>query len=159
MAVRFAGRRIFFATSSTCAADGERDYSVLWDGKDITLFAHDFDGKELWTYPMGEFRSQHGPGGSPMVHDGKVVYVNDQDGASEVICVEARTGREVWKKPRRAFRAWRIIVSTPWYTRARSSCAIRIRSLATARAASCSRSFLTSSEWASRYAVSVRRRR
>src|SRR5207248_982580 len=38
--------------SSTCAADGERVYAVLWDGKDVTLFGYDFDGKELWKYPM-----------------------------------------------------------------------------------------------------------
>jgi outer membrane protein assembly factor BamB len=91
--------------SSTCAADGERVYCVFWDGQDTALYAYTFDGKELWTHPLGEFSSQHGPGGSPIVSDNKVVYVNDQDGSSEVLCLDARTGREVWKKPRRAFRA------------------------------------------------------
>jgi len=98
--------------SSTCAADGERVYCVFWDGKDTALYTYTFDGKQLlWKHPLGEFTSQHGPGGSPMVHDGKVVYVNDQDGSSEVLCLDARTGRKVWKKPRQAFRA---CYSTPF---------------------------------------------
>jgi len=91
--------------SSTCAADGERVYCVFWDGEATAMYAYTLDGKELWKHPLGEFTSQHGPGASPIVHDGKVVYVNDQDGSSEVICLDARTGRAVWKKPRRAFRA------------------------------------------------------
>src|SRR5258708_3873203 len=84
--------RLNSLASSTCCADGERVYCVFWDGEETALYAYTFDGKELWKHPLGEFKSQHGPGGSPIVHDGKIVYVNDQDGSSEVLCLDARTG-------------------------------------------------------------------
>ena len=38
--------------------------AISWNGEDVTLYAFDFAGKELWKYPLGTFRSQHGPGGS-----------------------------------------------------------------------------------------------
>lgn len=91
--------------SSTPATDGERVYSLFWDGEEVALYAHDFDGKQLWKRPLGGFKSQHGPATSPIVHDGRVAFVNDQDGSSAVVCVDARTGRELWSKRRRPFRA------------------------------------------------------
>ena len=97
--------------SATPAADGERVYAAFWDGKDVTLYATDFDGKPLWKYPLGRFRSQHGAGNSPIVHGGKLFYVNDQDGDSFVLCLDAATGRKLWQKPRPAFRA---CYSTPF---------------------------------------------
>jgi outer membrane protein assembly factor BamB len=97
--------------SSTPASDGERVYSLFWDGSDITLFAHDFDGKLVWKHPLGRFTSQHGAGGSPIVHDGKLIFVNDQDGSSAVICLDAQTGKQIWKQVRKPFRA---CYSTPF---------------------------------------------
>jgi outer membrane protein assembly factor BamB len=99
--------------SSTPAADGVRVYCAFWDGSDVTLRAFDFSGKELWKYAMGSFLSQHGPGNSPVVHDGKVYFLNDQDlemaenrdRASVLVCLEATTGKKLWEKTREAYRA------------------------------------------------------
>ena len=99
--------------SSTPAADGERVYCAFWNGKDVTLFAFDFAGKELWKYSLGSFKSQHGPGSSPVVHDGKVIFLHDQDlatadnkeRASVLVCLDAASGKKVWEKTRRAYRA------------------------------------------------------
>jgi outer membrane protein assembly factor BamB len=97
--------------SSTPAVDGERVYAAFWDGDNVTLTAWSLDGKPLWKQPIGAFRSQHGAGLSPMVHNG-LVYLNfDQDGAASLQAFDAASGKMVWKKDRTPFRA---CYSTPF---------------------------------------------
>jgi outer membrane protein assembly factor BamB len=91
--------------SSTCATDGQRVYSVFWDGVKILVDAFDFQGNQLWSRDLGRFVSQHGPGTSPIVYQDKVILANDQDGTAAVYALDARDGKIVWKAPRRAFRA------------------------------------------------------
>jgi len=91
--------------SSTPAVDGARVYAAFWDGRAITLYAYDLDGKFVWKHPVGSFQSQHGAGASPVVYGGRLFYLHDQDGDSEVLCLDAKTGKELWRKPRKAFRA------------------------------------------------------
>jgi outer membrane protein assembly factor BamB len=91
--------------------DGERVYAVFWDGKDISLSAFDLQGKHLWKTDLGGFTSQHGVGMSPVVHDGRVFLNNDQDGASAVLAFDARTGKELWRAKRQAYRT---CYSTPF---------------------------------------------
>ncbi len=99
--------------SSTPAADGERVFCAFWNGKDVTLYAYDFSGKELWKSGFGSFSSQHGPGCSPVVYDGKVYFIHDQDmekaknkaRASILACLDAKTGKLIWEKTREAVRA------------------------------------------------------
>ncbi len=91
--------------SGTPAADADRVYCVFWDGHDLALAAYDHTGKELWAENLGPFASQHGPGLSPVVHAGRVYLNLDQDGAAELVCIDAGTGKQIWAKPRKAFRA------------------------------------------------------
>ena len=97
--------------SSTPATDGERVYSLFWDGDRITLHAHDFKGNPVWKRELGEFKSQHGAGQSPMVYDGKVILANDQDGSAVLLAFDAKTGEPAWQAKRKAFRA---CYSTPF---------------------------------------------
>jgi outer membrane protein assembly factor BamB len=97
--------------SSTPAADGERVYAVFWDGKRVGLFAYDLKGEPLWKQDLGAFTSQHGPGFSPIVHDGKVIVYNDQDGSAALLAFDAKTGRKAWQAERLAFRS---CYSTPF---------------------------------------------
>jgi outer membrane protein assembly factor BamB len=90
--------------SSTPATDGERVYVVFWDGKEIELFAYDFKGKLQWKRDLGGFKSQHGAGTSPIVYNGVVYLNNDQDGSAAVLALDAKTGRDLWKAERKAFR-------------------------------------------------------
>lgn len=91
--------------SCTPATDGKNVYCAIWDGKAVTLFAHDLDGNPKWEYKLGNFESQHGAGLSPIVHDGHV-YVNfDQDGAAEVVAIDAKSGEKAWSASRKAYRA------------------------------------------------------
>jgi outer membrane protein assembly factor BamB len=91
--------------SSTPAADGKHVYAVFWDGKTISLTAWDFAGKELWAKNLGGFVSQHGPGLSPIIVGDKVILNVDQDDLAEVIAFDAKTGDQIWKKSRTAYRA------------------------------------------------------
>jgi outer membrane protein assembly factor BamB len=97
--------------SATPCSDGEKVYSVFWDGVNVALYAHDFAGNEKWHRDLGEFTSQHGPGFSPMVYDGKVIINNDQDGKATLQAFSAADGKPAWSAPRTAFRA---CYSTPF---------------------------------------------
>jgi outer membrane protein assembly factor BamB len=97
--------------SSTPATDGERVYACFWDGQEVRLHAFNFQGKEIWKQNLGSFKSQHGPGESPIVHDGLVFLNHDQDGAAKIVAFDAKTGKIAWEAPRRAFRT---CYSTPF---------------------------------------------
>jgi outer membrane protein assembly factor BamB len=97
--------------SSTPATDGDRVYAVFWDGTSVGLYAYDFKGNLVWQQDLGRFTSQHGPGFSPIVHNGKVIVNNDQDGSAVVQAFEAKTGKKAWSATRTAFRA---CYSTPF---------------------------------------------
>jgi outer membrane protein assembly factor BamB len=97
--------------SSTPATDGKRVYVLFWDGKDIALHAYDFKGKDVWTRGLGGFKSQHGPGQSPIVVDDKVIFANDQDESSVLIALDAKTGKPAWQAERKHFRS---CYSTPF---------------------------------------------
>jgi outer membrane protein assembly factor BamB len=98
--------------SSTPATDGERIYTYFWDGKNVGLHTFDFDGKPVWQFDLGKWAGNHGPGASPAVYDGLVYLLNDQGsefgdpGAkSEVIALDAKTGKLAWTAKRKPFRA------------------------------------------------------
>jgi outer membrane protein assembly factor BamB len=98
--------------SCTPATDGERVYNIIWDGKNIALYAHDFKGEEVWKKDLGAFNSQHGPGHSPIVQGNKVIFNNDQDGTAQLLAFDSKTGKTLWDIPRKAFRA---CYSTPLF--------------------------------------------
>jgi outer membrane protein assembly factor BamB len=91
-------------SSSTPATDGERVYAIFWNGARLLLAAYDFEGKQLWLRDLGPFTSQHGAGLSPVVYDGLIYINNDQDGSSVVLALDGKTGDEVWRAERKAFR-------------------------------------------------------
>ena len=103
-------RRSSLASSTPCS-DGERVYCVFWDGKRVGLFAYDLTGKTAWKTDLGAFTSQHGPGFSPIVHDGKVIINNDQDGTAVLRAFHAKDGKPAWEVNRPPFRA---CYSTPF---------------------------------------------
>jgi outer membrane protein assembly factor BamB len=91
--------------SATPAVDGERVYALFWDGVDMQLYGLDLEGKQLWQRNLGPYKSQHGPGTSPMVYQKKVYVEHDQDGDADILAFDALTGKDVWRAKRTAFRA------------------------------------------------------
>jgi len=91
--------------SNTPATDGAHVYTVFWDGRDLVLCAYDFTGKLVWKRDLGAFTSQHGAGHSPIVHEGRVILANDQDGSAVLQAFDAQTGKDVWQVKRPFYRA------------------------------------------------------
>ena len=91
--------------SSTPASDGESIYCTWWDGSGVSLHAYTMKGKEQWQASLGGYISQHGPGMSPVLHDG-LVFVNvDDDERAELVAYDAKTGVKKWQMPRKSYRA------------------------------------------------------
>ncbi len=91
--------------SCTPTSDGTLIYAAVWDGRDIVIHALDFAGEQKWQTKLGAFKSQHGAGLSPIVHEGRVFINFDQDDAAEVVALDAKTGDKLWAVPRKAYRA------------------------------------------------------
>ena len=92
--------------SSTPAADGERVYAVFWDGTNDQPDRLGLRRQAALDQGPGQVTSAStGPGLSPMVVGDKVILNVDQDDLAEVIAFDAKTGDQVWKKSRPAFRA------------------------------------------------------
>lgn len=58
------------------------------------------DGTLKWICMELEYPPMHGSGGSPVLHDGKLVVVCDGSVKPFVAAVDAETGKVVWKRPR-----------------------------------------------------------
>ncbi|MGB0153891.1 MAG: PQQ-binding-like beta-propeller repeat protein [Verrucomicrobiales bacterium] len=93
----------FASASPFC--DGERLY--CWFGS-AGLFAYSLEGKKLWERDLGPAKvgASLGEGSSPVVHDGKLVLVRDHAGQSTIECLDAKTGKTLWKKNRDEGNAW-----------------------------------------------------
>lgn len=81
--------------SETPATDGERVYAYFGN---VGLFAYTLDGTRVWTkrFEPQPMYLDFGTASSPVVHDGKVFVLHDNDGQSFVAAVDAKTGRDVW---------------------------------------------------------------
>jgi outer membrane protein assembly factor BamB len=88
--------------SATPAADAHHVY-VCWSGpKESPVIALDHAGKEVWRTDLGPFRSGHGSGPSPIVHDGRVIVPHDHDGGGALYALDAASGKVAWKVPRKS---------------------------------------------------------
>lgn len=86
--------------SSTPAADGERVYVYF---STVGLIAFDArSGEEAWRreLPMPAYLMDWGPGASPVVRGDKVYFSQDDDLASFVMALDARTGERIWRTDR-----------------------------------------------------------
>lgn len=91
--------------SATPATDGEMVYAPIWDGKDVILHAHTLKGEPVWHRNLGEFKSQHGAGASPVLYKDKLFFAFDMDGKAVLYTLDKKTGKILWETPRDAYRA------------------------------------------------------
>jgi outer membrane protein assembly factor BamB len=87
--------------SSTPATDGERVYIYF---STLGLLALDAStGAEVWRHAMPKpaYLMDWGTASSPIVHDGLVIFCQDDDLAPFLVAVDAKTGAEKWKTPRK----------------------------------------------------------
>lgn len=81
--------------------------SPVTDGQNVFVFFEDFglisygpDGRERWRHPLGPFNSPYGMAASPVLADGKVLLLCDQDTNSFLLAVDKDDGRVRWKTER-----------------------------------------------------------
>ena len=85
--------------SETPITDGERVYVYLGY---VGLFAFDMSGAPVWSKPMDapRMRTGWGTAASPVLHDGRLYIVNDNEDRSFIAAFDARTGAQVWRTAR-----------------------------------------------------------
>jgi len=94
------------AASPSPVSDGKNVFAFF---AELGLISYGPDGKERWRVPLGPFDSFYGMGGSPVLAGNTLVMVCDQRTNSFIIAVDARDGKELWRKSRPNFEAY----STP----------------------------------------------
>jgi outer membrane protein assembly factor BamB len=86
--------------SETPATDGERIYALFGN---IGLFCYSMDGKPVWSHkidPQPRYLD-FGTAASPVVHDGRVYILDDNEKSSYIAALDAKTGSVIWKTPRK----------------------------------------------------------
>lgn len=85
--------------SPTPVTDGERVYACFGN---VGLFCYDMQGQKLWStnWPPVKLRYGWGAAASPVLHDGRLFLVNDNDEQSFTVALEAKTGRQLWRVER-----------------------------------------------------------
>lgn len=86
--------------SETPFTDGERIYASF--GQNVGLFVFTMEGKPLWKkqWPPQPIYLDFGTASSPIVHDGRVYVLNDNEKVSHIMALDAKTGAEVWRTER-----------------------------------------------------------
>jgi outer membrane protein assembly factor BamB len=86
--------------SETPFTDGERIYASF--GQNVGLFVFSMEGTHLWSkqWPPQPIYLNFGTASSPIVHDGRVYLVHDNEKASIITALDAKTGAEIWTTPR-----------------------------------------------------------
>jgi len=99
----------------TAVTDGQRVYSIFANG-DIICF--DFNGNQIWARNLGPFDSMYGYASSLAMYRDLVLVLLDQggadDGISELVAMEAATGKTVWDTDRPVPNSWAtpIVINT-----------------------------------------------
>jgi outer membrane protein assembly factor BamB len=87
--------------SETPVTDGKRVYAYF--GRNVGLFCYDMKGKLLWKkqWEPQPIYLDFGTASSPAVHDGRVYLQQDNEKESALVALDAKTGEEVWRTPRK----------------------------------------------------------
>jgi outer membrane protein assembly factor BamB len=89
--------------SSTPALDADRLYFLWRAGEKITLIAFTHGGDEVWRRDVTQSTEKHGFGVSPVLVDGIVCVVDDNETPGSTLTgIDAATGQVRWQVPRPA---------------------------------------------------------
>jgi outer membrane protein assembly factor BamB len=85
-----------WATAS-CATDGELVFAFFGEGG---LHCYTVDGKKKWSKELGSFPGNWGNAASPVILGDHVIQNCDASGASYLLAIEKKTGKQVWRTKR-----------------------------------------------------------
>lgn len=85
--------------AETPVTDGERVYA-LFGG--VGVFALTLDGADAWSKTLEPRKTRYGWGtaASPVLHGGRLFIVNDNDDRAELLALDSKTGKELWRQDR-----------------------------------------------------------
>ena len=91
--------------SETPTTDGKLVYAYFGN---VGLYAFDFAGKPAWKkeFPVRKTRYGWGTAASPVLHNGRLYIVNDNDESSSLLALEASTGNKIWEVNREEKSNW-----------------------------------------------------
>lgn len=91
--------------SETPVTDGELVYAYFGN---VGIFCFDFDGSLQWKKPFPAVRTRNdwGTAASPVLHDGRLYIVNDNEEQSYLVALDAASGDEVWRVDRKEGSNW-----------------------------------------------------
>jgi outer membrane protein assembly factor BamB len=95
--------------SETPVTDGERVYAYFGN---LGLYCLDLEGRAVWSkrFESHAIRNGWGTAASPVLHGDRLYILNDNDEQSYLLCLDKRTGQEVWRVDRDEQSNW----STPF---------------------------------------------
>lgn len=85
--------------SETPVTDGERVYAYFGN---LGVWCFDFEGREVWSKRFEPHATRFGWGtaASPVLYEGKLYIVDDNDEKSFIAAFDAKTGEETWRTER-----------------------------------------------------------
>ena len=86
--------------SPTPVTDGSNVYAFF---SDFGLISFDAEGRERWRLPLGPFINPMGQAASPILADGRVLMICDQESGSFLVAVDQMTGQVLWRVERTGF--------------------------------------------------------
>jgi outer membrane protein assembly factor BamB len=91
--------------SGTPCTDGERVYAYFGNHG---LLCVDFAGQQVWHHSFGELDAFHGTSCSPLLHGDRVIVFQDNrsPSGSFVAALDKRTGKVLWRTPRKERVGW-----------------------------------------------------
>jgi outer membrane protein assembly factor BamB len=91
--------------SETPATDDERVYALFGN---VGVFALSHGGEEIWSTHLTPRKTRYswGTAASPVLHDGRLFVVNDNEEQSQLIALDTRTGKELWHVDRDEKSTW-----------------------------------------------------
>lgn len=96
--------RLNTEATPTPVTDGEIVVTLFGINEGQSLAAFDLEGERLWSTQVAEIDSRFGIGASPVLHNGKVIVLNDIRPHNFVAAYDLRTGKRIWKTERQGDR-------------------------------------------------------
>lgn len=95
--------------SETPVTDGERVYAYFGN---LGVYCFTVDGEPIWSqrWPVYKTNSGWGTGASPVLHEDKLLILNDNEESSFLVALNKLNGKELWRTPRDDKSGW----STPF---------------------------------------------